>query len=312
MLLFKKLDVNKEINFEVFDPITFGTNLVSIKNIGREVLEFAGARYDTYVFETDVSGIKTKTWMSVDGDILKEESGLGFTMQKERLDNVLSIAGSLSFDAQDLVSEFSVLSDVVIMVPRDVSYLKIEKNSAIVEILKDKEPLKENILSIPIEAIQEEDFIESRDKRIIELARKIIGDEKESWAAAKKILYWVYDNIKKVPTLSVPSSLDVLRTMQGDCNEHTVLYTALTRSIGIPTKMVAGLVYLDGSFYYHAWPKVYVGEWINMDPTLGQEITDATHIPLLEGGLKEQIELIRMIGDLKIKILEYKFAPSEK
>jgi hypothetical protein len=306
ILLFKKLDVNKEINFEVFDPITFGTNMVSIKNIGREVLEFSGTRYDTYVFETDVSGIKTKTWMRVDGDILKEESGLGFTMQKECLDNVLDIAGSLSFDAQDLVSEFSVLSDAVIMAPRDVSYLKIEKNDTVIEILKDKEPLKENILSIPIEAVQEEDFVQSRDKRIIELARKIIGDEKESWVAAKKILDWVYDNIKKVPTLSVPSSVDVLRTMQGDCNEHTVLYTALTRSIGIPTKMVAGLVYLESSFYYHAWPKVYVGEWINMDPTLGQDIADATHIPLLEGGLKEQLELVKIIGNFKIKILEYR------
>ena len=94
--------------------------------------------------------------------------------------------------------------------------------------------------------------------------------------------------------------------MEGDCNEHTVLFTALSRSAGIPTKMIAGLVYLDGTFYYHAWPRVYVGKWIDMDPTLGQEIADATHIGLLEGGLKEQIELVKIIGDLKIEVIEYR------
>jgi len=145
-----------------------------------------------------------------------------------------------------------------------------------------------------------------KDERIIGLAKEIIGGEKNSWLAAKKISKWVHDNIKKTPTLSIPSSLDVLNTREGDCNEHTVLFTALARSIGIPVKMIAGLVYLEGAFFYHAWPKVYVGEWINMDPTLGQDIADATHIPLVEGGVKEQLQLIKIIGNLKIKVVEYK------
>lgn len=306
ILLFKKPDINKEIDFEIFDPITFGTNRVSIRNIGRETVEFGKDRYDAYVFETDISGIKTKTWMTEDGDILKEESLLGFTMRKEGSEDVLEIARSMSFASEDFVSEFSLPSDIEILNPRDISYLKIQKDGAVLEIFKDKEPVSENILSIPIEEIPEQDFIHSKDKRIVGLLDKIIGGEKDSWIVAKKVLRWVYDNLKKTPTLSVPSSLDILRTMQGDCNEHTVLFTALMHSAGIPTKMMAGLVYLDGEFYYHAWSKVYVGEWVNMDPTLGQEIADAAHIPLLEGGLKEQIELIKIIGDLKIRVMEYR------
>jgi len=306
ILLFKKLDVNRELNFEIFNPITFGINKVTIKNIGKETMEFCKDRYDVYVFETDISGIKTKTWMKKDGDILKEESALGFTMRKEGMKDMLDIAGCPSLDAQDLAVEFSLPSSVDIMNPRDVSYLKIDKNSVVVEIFKDRKPLAENILSIPIEDIPEEDFIQSENAKIVNLAREIVGREKNGWVAAKEILHWVHDNLEKTPTLSVPSSLDVLRTMQGDCNEHTVLFTALTRSVGIPTKMLAGLVCLDNVFYYHAWPKVYVGEWINMDPTLGQEIADATHIPLLEGGLKEQIGLIRIIGDLRINIIDYR------
>lgn len=306
VLLFKKLEKDRDITFEVFDPVTFGTNRVNIRNVGSEDIGFDKKRYHAYIFETDIAGIKTKTWMTEDGDILKEESILGFTMHKESPEGAFNFSDTFSFSAQDLVSEFSLSSNIAIANPQDIHYLKIKKDSSFEEISRDREPSEQNILTIPIKEIPEEEFIQSRDERIITLAREIIGPEKDSWTASKLILHWVYDNLEKIPTLSVPDSLSVLDTMQGDCNEHTVLFTALTRSIGIPTKMVAGLVYLNNAFYYHAWPKVYVGEWINMDPTLGQEIADATHIPLLEGGLREQLKLVNIIGSLKIEILEYK------
>ena len=306
ILLFKKLEKNRDISFEVFDPVTFGTSRANIRNVGSEDIEFGKKSYHAYIFETDISGIKTKTWMTDNGDILKEESILGFTMHKESPDQAFNFSDTFSFSAQDLVSEFSLPSNIAILKPGDVRYLRIKKDASFEEIFKDKEPLEGNALTIPIQDIPEEEFVQSKDERIITLARQIVGSEKNSWIASKMILHWVYDNLEKRPTLSVPDSLSVLNTMQGDCNEHTVLFTALTRSIGIPTKMVAGLVYLNNAFYYHAWPRVYVGEWINMDPTLGQEIADATHIPLLEGGLKEQLNLVNIIGTLKIEILEYK------
>ena len=34
---------------------------------------------------------------------------------------------------------------------------------------------------------------------------------------------WVYNYLKKVPTPTVPDALSVLKTKQGDCNEHAVL-----------------------------------------------------------------------------------------
>ena len=33
-------------------------------------------------------------------------------------------------------------------------------------------------------------------------------------------------------TISVPSAVQVLETLAGDCNEHTVLYVALARALG--------------------------------------------------------------------------------
>jgi len=282
------------------------TNKVTIKKTGTEVIKSGGNSIQADVFEIDCYGIKTKTWMTKDGDILREESGLGFTMLKENPKDAMDISAPVPGGAKDLLSEFSLASNIDIQNPRDAAYLKIEKNNSYVEIHRNAEPESSKILSLPIQDITEEPFVQSKDERIIKLAKEIAGSENNSWLASKKILRWVYGNLKKTPTLSIPSALDVLTTSEGDCNEHTVLFTALARSIGIPAKMVAGLVYLDGAFYYHAWPKVYVGEWISMDPTLGQDIADATHIPLVEGGVKEQLGLVKIIGELKIEVMEYK------
>jgi transglutaminase-like putative cysteine protease len=98
--------------------------------------------------------------------------------------------------------------------------------------------------------------------------------------------------------------VDVLEVKKGDCNEHTALYTALARAAGIPTKMCIGLVYKDGIFYYHAWPAVHLNGWTPIDPTFGQERADATHLKLLEGGFERQADLMRVVGKIKITVLE--------
>jgi len=104
----------------------------------------------------------------------------------------------------------------------------------------------------------------------------------------------------------------VLDTREGDCNEHTVLFVALVRALGIPSKQAIGLVYHKGSFYYHSWPEVYVGDWIAMDPTLGQPLADATHIKLLEGELDQQVKLMQAIGKIRLSIKSFSYAPPAK
>ena len=98
--------------------------------------------------------------------------------------------------------------------------------------------------------------------------------------------------------------MQVLESLQGDCNEHTVLYVALARSIGLPARTAVGLVHIRGRFYYHAWPEVMLQDrWVATDPTLGQHPADASHLRFLTGGLARQLELIRLIGKLRLDIL---------
>lgn len=97
--------------------------------------------------------------------------------------------------------------------------------------------------------------------------------------------------------------------MEGECQSHAKLYAALARSVGLPARVVNGLVHLPdigkNGLLYHAWNEVYLGRWVAIDATLGQFPADATHIKLTEGeGLAATIPLAAVVGKLQIKILE--------
>ena len=120
---------------------------------------------------------------------------------------------------------------------------------------------------------------------------------------AARLTHWVATHIRKEIGAGVPSAGRVLARGSGDCNELTVLYVALARAAGLPARPVAGLVELGGRFYYHAWPEVYLGDWVAVDPTLDQFPADAGHLRFAAGGLARQVELIRFVGRLKLEVL---------
>ena len=104
--------------------------------------------------------------------------------------------------------------------------------------------------------------------------------------------------------MTVPSAREVLRALRGDCNEHAVLVTALARAAGIPARVVAGVVYLDDGFFYHAWSELWLGAWVSADAVLDQMPVDATHVKLVEGGPERHLQLAQVIGRLSFAILE--------
>ena len=130
-----------------------------------------------------------------------------------------------------------------------------------------------------------------------------IGADRDPRVVAEKINAWVHDSIADRVTFGVPNALQVLKTRTGDCNEHTQLFVALARAIGLPARIAAGLAYVDGKFYYHAWPEVLLGGWVAVDPTFGQFPADAAHLRLTVGGLPRQTELLRLMGNLQIDVL---------
>ena len=153
------------------------------------------------------------------------------------------------------------------------------------------------------EFLEPEPLVQSADPAIRNLAVRIAGDTHDPRVAAERLVRWVHDSLEKRISFSVPDAMQVLRLRAGDCNEHTQLYVALARALGIPARSVAGLAYVRGKFYYHAWPEVYLAEWVPVDPTFGQFPADAAHLRFVTGGFTRQAELLRLIGTLEIDVL---------
>jgi len=149
-----------------------------------------------------------------------------------------------------------------------------------------------------------EPLIQSGDARIVALARRIRGQTRDPVAVARRINDWVHDSLRKSVAVTIPSAIQVLESRSGDCNEHTQLFIALSRAAGIPARSAAGLAHVGGKFYYHAWPEVFVGKWVAVDPTFGQFPADAAHLRFVYGGLARQAELLRLMGTLRIDVLE--------
>lgn len=158
-------------------------------------------------------------------------------------------------------------------------------------------PIRDRPNSLP------EPLIQSQDSAIVQLARRIRGQERDARVVAERINQWVHDSIAHRVTFGVPSAVQVLKTRVGDCNEHTQLFVALARAVGLPARIAAGLAYVDGKFYYHAWPEILLADWVAVDPTFGQFPADAAHLRFVIGGLTRQTELLRLMGNLKIDVL---------
>jgi hypothetical protein len=110
----------------------------------------------------------------------------------------------------------------------------------------------------------------------------------------------------------------VLRTRIGDCNEHTALFVAMSRAIGVPARIAVGLAFVRGAFYYHAWPEVYIDEggnrglWLPVDPTFNQFPADSTHVRLARGCLDKQAAILPLIGRIKITVLDVEIVPGSE
>ena len=315
----------KRLQVALFDPATLNMETLTIQAEGEERLRIGNQEIQALRLEQTYKGITVRSWVGPEGEILKEESPLGFTLVKEEKETAI-LKGRGRGKPEDLIAATAVPSRVRIPNPRALRVLRLDLGDLPREGL-DLEGGRQRLRGNSLEIVREDlsfqsprlplrgsgldpylrptPFIQSDHPELEQTSSSILKGERDSLLAAKELATWVFENVEKRPILSIPSSLEVLHSRVGDCNEHTALFAGLARAAGLPTKMVAGLVYVKGNFYYHAWPEIYVGRWVAIDPTLNQFPADATHVRLIEGGLDRQAELARVIGKVNLEILGF-------
>lgn len=313
----QNLKMGKRGRFQVWNPLSLSIEEIKFFVSHKEVIPYQEDKRETSVIMIEKGATVSRLWVTTEGEVIQMESPMGLLLKKEPGWQIFDGLREASKEKPDLPNLYSIETDKNIGNPELLNFLKIKL------IMPDGERIadfnKANIqnytgLPFPISNIDKTiqpfleptEFVQSRDPAIVQKAQEIIAGETDALRAISLLVSWVNRNVTPLPTSSVPSAVQVLKTKEGDCNEYTTLFTALARAAGIPTKMIAGLVYQQGRFFYHAWPVVFLGkQWLAIDPTFGQVPADVAHIPLVEGGVKEQLSILNILGNMQISILDF-------
>jgi hypothetical protein len=323
----RTLQVGESFTFPLFDPVSMSTNPVTVTVAAKERVRLNGKAHKAFRLEMEFLGRPLLIWLDENGVPLREEGFMGFTLVRSSpVKAPLGLDTSGRLDFYDLSA---ITVDEKVNNPQELSYLKVEFDHVppslpaegprqslygkFLSVQRERPPFAASY-TIPyrgsdaelLQNLRPELLVQCEDREIKELAQEIIKDTTDPFVASKKIMEWVFENIDKVPLVSIPDAKQILALKKGDCNEHATLVTALLRSVGIPARIVVGLVYRDGKFYYHAWNEAHVHSWISLDATLKQMPADATHIKLVNGGIEKQIQIAAMIGTLNLTVLEYR------
>lgn len=309
--------------YQTFDPSTGSILEARVTCQAVETVDLLGDPVPAFRLLISTAGMNNLVWVHEGQIIREEEQGLGMVLTR-----VPPGTDGRIEPGSDLYMLYSV-SSTVVQNPRAggvrvwllqgdidwdifrLSYPGLQSCSPgpVVTVTAVMVPVGD-ILPFPIAEVpdsllphlQPEPLIQCDDPAIVALADSLTAGAANSWEAAAAICRFVDLAVEDVPTVSLPSAVDVLDSMRGDCNEHTALFVALARAAGIPAAVCNGIVYIDeGRFGYHAWPAVWIGEWVAMDPTFGMLLADATHIILAMGDLEDQYTINAVIGRLSVR-----------
>ena len=323
-------EIGSELHYTIFEPM-YRQEIGGVsKVIAIEERIFDGVPTKVYKIKNSLvdMGIDSISYVAQDGTTLEDEVAGLITTRLEPEE----IAKDVNY-SNDVIVSNAALIDTAIEKPRERPFLKLRITGPLTEahLFNDErqylapkdgafefsahlisldgfEPATLPIAEPAVQAwIKPSVFIQSEDPRLIEKAREIVGDETNALAVSTKLCDWVYDNVRTTFSAQLSNALEVLDHMEGDCTEHSVLFIGLARAAGIPAREVAGLIYVEGArpgFYFHQWATVWVGKWIDVDPTFNQPLADVTHIKLAEGDLFHQAKLIPIIGQIKVQVVE--------
>ncbi len=317
----------------VLDPATLQSAVMTVTVGDRGVVRANDTVMPAFRVETEFRGLKTTSWVTDTGEVVREESPLGLMTIRESPERARGLAVPGRVQA-DLLQAAAVVPTMRgrIDEPRDVRRLRLRLDGADLpreELTGAGQTADANVIEIvdprtlqaaPREAsvdryLKPEPLLESDAPEIRAEAEMAVRGATDDRGRAERLTRYVNGLLDKKPTVSLPSAREVLRTKVGDCNEHTALFVAMARSIGMPARIAVGLVFMHGAFYYHAWPEVYITErtgqgfWLPVDPTLNQYPADATHVRLTRGGLDKQAVVLPLIGRLKMTVLDVELAP---
>lgn len=310
------------LTVQAFDASAMQHQPMTLRVVGRETIAVDGAEVAAWKVHESFRGMETDVWLDDDGRMLRERGPMGLEVVRESAGDAL--AKGWSSTPLDLMGAVAVPVAAPIADARERARLRMRfvapdgvtvpadarQQVAGEELTISRETVGASTYQLPYgepqwqSELQPTVFLQSDHPKVRAVARTVVGDERDPLAASERLRRWVNGELEKRAAATLPNALQVLETRAGDCNEHAVLFAALARAAGLPARVVAGLVYQDGAFLYHAWNEVWIGSgWVSVDATFDQLPADVTHIKLVEGGPETHAALVPLIGQVSIRVL---------
>ena len=335
LLMKENIPVGTPLEFYTFNPITLTVDQMKLETLGPEPVTLNGQTFDTrkgtLFLRMGDTVIPATVWVDPHGEVVKMQTVMNLTYLKEPADQATQVPTEPSA-LVDLAKATSIRPDGPIEKPRQCRRLRLRVTG-----LNDPQRLPQDerqkveaqpdgtlhllttaqlfpasqAASRPLppdkwpEFLQAGPFVEADHPDIIAQAQELVAGEKNAFTAAAKISRWVQERIQVQFNIGIfRSALDILHDPAGVCRDAAVLYTALARAAGIPTRVCAGVVYLRGVFMGHAWAESWVGQWVPFDPTRPEDFVDATHLKFAQGEYTAMFEVLRALGTTQIEVLE--------
>lgn len=172
-------------------------------------------------------------------------------------------------------------------VPEDARQKVLARTSTTVDIEVGAGPSTTTPLTGPAKAkaLSATPYEAIKDPRLVKAAKEAVGDATDKAEMVKRLSAFVYRHVqKKGLDRGYAPAIATLESRSGDCTEHSVLMSALLRTVGIPTRIVDGVVVDGGNAGYHEWVEVDLGEgFVAVDPTFNAWPAGPQRLKLAEG-----------------------------
>ena len=137
-------------------------------------------------------------------------------------------------------------------------------------------------------------LLQSDDPNLKMLAVEWRDGSDSKLANYERLMLGVHRNIEVHPfTKRFPSAVEVAQLRKGDSAGIAILYCAMARSLGIPTRVAMGLRGVseeDGAHFMtcHAWNEVWQGDhWLPIDATDGKFPVSVDRIKMMESAFED-------------------------
>ncbi len=306
---------------------------------GKKLIQVGEEKIQAYEVDIELlstfGSLKTKSWFDEDCVALRTDMNMG-GMNISMIEVPKKKAKKMEAEVQELL-----LSSVI---PLNAAVPKGEKNIFIMETLNGKwvgklfegtgqkvEKIDDRSVRVIVDQglknekgekevdlkpfLSSSAYLDTEDLLIQKLAKKAKGKAKTPMEIAKKLTKFVFGYVSgKNYGVGFATASEVARNKEGDCTEHSILLAALGRVLGIPTRVVSGLVYADDFegkkdvMVYHMWTQFYLdGDWVNLDSALGLEECSADRIAFSADSMEEDtmtsvIPIMELLNNLKVTI----------